>query len=552
MAAHSPVRLVGGASDAIGIVPYGSFVLEEPIELSLRDLFDFVRRGLVWAMAAAIVGVVVAYVLTSRIDPTYRAVATLLATHGDPSDTAFGGVLVTAPSFDAATYRTAILSRSVVDPAIGILAADGVDTGGRLGGQLSVSTSGSGSATFIRLDVLAAQPERAASIANAVARAAVEWDRGRATRSLETIIVALQSQIEGIDTELATPLDANTRDGLTRARDDLALQVSSARALRNAAIGRLEILEAAFPIYAPVAPRPLRNAATGGLLAALLVYGARFLRQVLDPRIPTVDALAAVSGVPILAEFPLLRGRERRLSREAASYLRMNLVFDLADVHPKVILVSGYDADHGKSSVAMALAESFAVQGYKTLLLDADLRRPTIGSFYQLNRSHTVSCRDALEADVAQPPAEVRVARDATLDVYPSFEPAPNPTELLANRMAQLIQHVSRDYDVIVLDSAPLLAVSDTLAIAPSASAMLLVVSMRDADRRSVQRSLQLIRRAQVPVLGVVANMVSRRADARRDGYGHGHDHDAEPVDVVAAQESPRRPGAARAPARQG
>ena len=517
----------------------GPGVLEEPIELSLRDLLDFVRQGVLWAAVAATIGGAISYVLTSSIEPTYRAVATLVATHGAPATSAFGTVLVTAPSLDAGTYRTAILSRAVIEPAIAVLAADGIDTGARLGGQLSVTTSGSGAATFIRLEVLATHPERAARIANAVSRAAVEWDVGRATRSLETIIVALQSQIAGIDVELATPLDENTREGLLRSRDDLSLQLSSARALRNAAIGRLEPLESAVPISAPVAPRPVRNAATGALLAAVLLYAARFFRQVLDVRIPTVDTLAATSGVPILTEFPLHRGRAQRLSREAAAYLRMNLMFDLADVHPKVILVSGYSAGHGKTSVAIALAESFAVDGCKTLLMDADLRRPTIGAMLEIGRDSTVSLRDTLVADVVQPATHVKVGSDAVLDVYPSFDPVADPSTVLGGRFARLLEHLKGHYDVIILDSAPLLAVADTLAIAPRVSAVVLVVSMRDANRRAVHRSLQLLRRASVPVLGVVANMVSRRQDPRRAGYGHGYGFGDETHTYDAAAGSP-------------
>ncbi len=538
------VTLVDGGEDAIGIVLRGPMMMDEPIELSLRDLLDFVRQGLLWALLMAVVGGAVAYVLTSRIAPTYRAVATLVATHGASPTVGFGNVLVTAPSLDAATYRTAILSRAVLEPTIAILRADGIDTGGGLGGQLSVTTSATTTTTVMRIEALASRPERAAQIANAGARAAVEWDEGRATRSLETVIVALQSQIDGIDVELSTPLDENTRDGLLRSRDDLAIQLSSARALRNAAIGRLEILETAIPFFTPVAPRPTRNAATGALLAALLVYGVRFFRQVLDVRIPSVDALAAVSGVPILTEFPFSRSRERRLSREAASYLRMNLMFDLADVHPKVILVSGYGANHGKTSVAITLAESFAAQGYKTLLVDADLRRPMIAAEYQLDPAGTVSLRDALSADVVQPAAHVSVARGA-LDVYPSFEAVAEPAELLGNRLPSLLDNVKADYDVIILDSAPLLVVADTLSMAPIASAAILVVSMREANRRSVYRSLQLLRRANVPVLGVVANMVSRRGDPRRDGYGHGYGYgDDTDVREATTSDSAPRPGA--------
>ena len=500
-------------------------MMQEPIELSLSDLFGFLRRGLGWALLAAVAGGVLAYALTNRIEPTYRAVATLVASHADPSTRTFGNVLVTAPTLDAQSYRTAILSRAVIDPATAILAADGIDTGTRLGEQLRVTTSGSLATTVIRVEVLASQPERAAQIANAVARAAVEWDEARATRSLETIIIALQSQIDGIDVELATPLDENTRDGLLRSRGDLSIQLSSARALRNAVVGRLEPLEAAVPIHAPVAPRPVRNAATGALLAAVLVYGVRLLRKVLDVRIQTVDDLSAVTGLPILAEFPLSRTRDWRLSREAASYLRSNLMFDLADVDPKIILVAGYGPEHGKTSVAVTLAESFAAQGSKTLLMDADLRRPSIGDAYQLAPDVTVSLRDALMADGVEFVTEVNGTRETVLDVYPSFAPVPYPAELLSNRLAPLLEHLKDRYDVIVLDSAPLLAVADTLAIAPRASAAVLVVSMEEANRRSVIRALQLLQRANAPVVGLVANKVSPKHGARLRGRGHGYGH---------------------------
>lgn len=510
--------------------------MDEPIELSLRDLFDFVRRGLVWAFLAAVVGGVGAYLLTSRIEPTYRATAMLIATHAQPSIPALGNVFVTAPSLDASTYRTAILARAVIDPAIAILASDGIETGGGLGGQLRVTTSGTTLTTVIRLEVLAAYPELAARIANAVATAAIAWDEGRATRSLETMIVALQSQIEGVDAELASPLGAETRNGLLRSRADLSFQLSSARALRNAAIGHLELLEAAAPVFAPIAPRPVRNAVTGALLAAVLFYASRFLRQLLDVRIPTVDGLAAVTGLPILAEFPLSRSRERRLSREVASYLRMNLMFDLADVHPKIILVSGYGADHGKTSVAVTLAESFAAHGHKTLLMDADLRRPAIGAVYKLDPDLTVSLQDALTANIVKPATEVRGGPEAVLDVYPSFTPALNPTELLGNRLAALLKAIEGHYDVIVVDSASLLAVADTLAIAPRVSAALMVVSMREANRRSMNRVIESLRRANVPVLGLVANMVSPRGDARRAVYGDGEVHDG---DTAAVSDTP-------------
>jgi polysaccharide biosynthesis transport protein len=498
--------------------------MDETIELTLRDLLDFVRRGLLWALVFAVVGATLGFALSRRVEPTYLSRATLVATHLDPSARTFGTVLLTAPPLDAGTYRTAILSRAVLGPAIESLVEANVTQGG-LGGQLSVTTEGTTATTIIRVEVRSPDAARSAAIANAVAAAAIKWDEGRATRTLETIIEALHAQIAGIDAELSTPLDANTREGLLRSRGDLSIQLSSARALRNAAVGRLEPLEAAIiPTFA-VAPNPMRTAIVAGLLAAILVYAVRFARQILDMRVRNVDELGSATGLPILTEFPTNRDRDRRLSREAASYLRTNLLFDLANVQPKVILVTGYGPEQGKSSVAITLAESFAMQGYKTLLMDADLRRPVTGAEYQLEPEKVASLWDALGSDVRKKVAEVRIARGAVIDVYPSFASVANPAELLGNRLGPLLARVKGRYDVIVLDSAPLLPVADTLAIAPHASAVVFVVSMRDANRRHIKKALALLQRAAVPVVGIAATFVTPRnsGSGRGEGYGYGY-----------------------------
>jgi polysaccharide biosynthesis transport protein len=513
--------------------------MDETIELTLRDVLEFVRRGLLWALLLAVLAATIGFALSRRIEPTYLARATLVATHLDPSARAFGTVLLTAPPLDAGTYRTAILSRAVIGPAVESLTEAGI-TSGVLGGQLAVTTEGTTATTIIRIEVRSTDAARSAAIANAVAEAAVRWDEGRATRTLETIIDALQAQIEGIDAELSTPLDDNTREGLLRSRGDLSIQLSSARALRNAAVGRLEPLEAALTPQVPIAPNPRRTAVVAGLLAAVLAYAVRLARQILDVRVRSVDELGTATGLPILTEFPTSRSRDHRLSREAASYLRTNLLFDLAAVHPKVILVTGYGPNHGKSSVAITLAESFAMQGYRTLLMDADLRRPVTGAVYQLEPERVASLLDALGSDVRKQVAEVRVARGAAMDVYPSFAPVANPTELLGNRLGPLLARVKSRYDVIVLDSAPLLPVADTLAIAPHASAAVFVVSMRDANRRHIKKGLALLQRAAVPVVGLATTFVTARQSGGGEGYGYGYGgpYEKQPEDAGVASPS--------------
>ena len=304
-----------------------------------------------------------------------------------------------------------------------------------------------------------------------------------------------------------------------RTRAELQLQLSSARALRTAAVGRLELLERAEAPRERVAPRPTRNAALAALLAVFFTYGLLLLRDALDTRVRGPEDLAKITELPVLAEFPRVATGRRGLPMEAASYLRTAVSFATHDVHPKVILVTSTGAGHGKSSVSMALAESFARQHYMTLLIDADLRKPVIGREYGLSFLEHQSLRDALEDIGNATPTRLRITDDVEFDVLPSYEAAPNPTELLANWMRPLLDRMRPHYDVIIIDSAPVLPVADALTVAPHASGVVFTVSVPDADRRSVQNGIELLRRVGVKVFGTVAANIP---PGRRGSGGYG------------------------------
>ena len=511
--------------------------MSETIDLTPQGVVAFLRRGLVWALLAAAIAGAAMYAFTREIDPTYLARATLMASHREPSAQSFGTALLTEPPLDAGSYRTVITSQAVLAPAAGILDAIGWEDVGNLADVVAVGTEVTGATTIIRIEARVGNPRLAAVIADVVAQAAMVWDESRATRTLETTIDALTAQIDGIDTELATPLDANTREGLLQTRSDLSIQLSSARALRNAAVGRLELLESALVPVAPIAPRPLQSAITAALVAVVIVYALQLLRQVLDLRARTIDQLAALTGLPVYAAFERPKGGQHRLSREAVSYLRTNLMFDLANTHPKMILVTGHAPRQGKSSVAITLAESLAAQGYKTLLMDADLRRPVSGKVFGLEPNRTVSLDTALVSDQYEPATEVRFGDGAVLYLYPSFVPSPNPTELLSNRLRPLLDRIQHRYDVIVLDSAPLLPVADTLAMLPHVTALVMVVNLRRANRRSVMNALNRVRRVAPPVVGLVGTDVTERSGAQRHGYGYGYGYGY--GDVVHGNDTP-------------
>ena len=495
-------------------------------EPTLRDLIALIRRGLLVAVLLAGATAGVTYYLTSNIPPSYEAVAMLLVSAQDPNQRDFGVTLVTAPPLDSATYLAAIRSRQVLADAL--RDARGTEPGpldvDALAGAVTVRAEDARTSSIIRVLVRSDDPGEARDLATAVAGAAVRWDEARATRSLETIIASLDAQIASIDAEIQTA-DADTPiDGLTRNRAELQLQLSSARALRTAAVGRLELLERAEAPRSAVAPRPVRSAAVAGLFAAFVSYGLLLLRVVLDTRVRSSEDLARLTELPVLAEFPKTARGRRSTPREAASYLRTAVAFATNNVHPKVILVTSTGPGHGKSSVSIALAESFARQSYKTLLIDADLRKPVLGREYALHPPDHPSLRDALVGGVNAVTVCSLAGTDAEMSLVPSFEAAPNPTELLANKMWMLLERFRNEYDVIVIDSAPVLPVADTLVIAPYVTGVVFAVSMVDADRRQVRNAIGLLRRIGVHVFGTVAtNVRAGGAMPSAAGYGYGY-----------------------------
>jgi capsular exopolysaccharide synthesis family protein len=497
----------------------------EGSEPTLRDLFALIRRGLPLALAAAIVVSVATFFINRNTPPVYAATATVLASAQDPNQRDFGVTLVTAPPLDIATYQAAIRSRQVLADALLDLTGSvpsrvEVDV---LGGSLALRAEEARTSSILRVTVRDEDPTRASDRANAVAAAAVRWDEQRATRSLETIVASLQAQIASIDAELAAASADVPVEGLTRNRAELQLQLSSARALRTAAVGRLELLEQAEPPRGAVSPRPTRNAATAGLMAALFAYGIVLLRELLNTRVRGPVDLAMLTGLPVLAEFPKVASGRRGLPMEVASYLRTAVSFAANAAHPKVILVTSTGTGHGKSSVAMALAESFSRQRFKTLLIDADMHKPVLAHEYALDPRKPLSLRDAL-SDEADAVFSVRLAaKEIELDLIPSFEPVADATELIANHMRSLLERVAPGYDVIVIDSPPILSVADALIMAPHTTGVVFAVSVPDADRRQVTNVMGLLRRVGVRVFGTVATNLPAGARLGAGAYGYGY-----------------------------
>lgn len=517
--------------------------MQQEITVSVSDLLRFVARGFIPALVVALVAGFLVYRYSSSRPPVYQATATVLT--AQPQRT-FTDTFYAAPPLDASAYRAAVASDPVLtralqslDPALsevpqGMIRALKADT--------SVRAEEDQNSSLLYLSVEDGTGEGAARRATALAQALVEWDRQRSLNYIDQSIGGLDAQIEAITNRIRALQAEGAADdeiqGQIALRSERINTLNSLRALREAAVTALQVLQPANVPTAPVRPRPMFDAALAALLGAILTYGLLLLRNVLDTSLRGAEDVAHVSGLSVLAEFPRLARGVRNLPREASSYLRTNLLFSTADASPKVILVTSATSEEGKSSIAISLAESFVRNGYRTLLIDADLRKPIVASEYRINNIHQASLEDCLK-NPYQPhrAATVSIGAKDYLYVVPTFQPTPQASELLSRGFRECLERWRQEYDVIIIDSAPVLAVADALAIAPLCTGTLLAVNLQKGDRRQLRSTVDLLKRVGVRLLGVAVTHVSR--EGQQSGYGYGYG-EPEPASSREVGEAPK------------
>ncbi|MGW0827671.1 polysaccharide biosynthesis tyrosine autokinase [Streptomyces sp. NPDC002845] len=289
---------------------------------------------------------------------------------------------------------------------------------------------------------------------------------------------------------------------------------------------KLGIIQRAVPPVGPVSPRPLLNLAVGVLGGLLLGAGLVVVRETLDTTLKTSQALDEFTGLPGLGAIPYAKDAPRRPLVVAAAHskraeafrkLRTNLRFAQVDDSPRTIMVTSSVPGEGKTSTAMNLALSLAEAGVSVCLVDCDLRRPCVAKTFGLVQDAgltTVLIGQARVADVMQ-------RADGRLSVLASGPVPPNPTEMLASaRMGEVLSELASTYDVVILDTAPLLPVADTIGLAPLTQGTLLVVRASKTSREQVRTAAEALERVGGRILGTVFSMAPAPKGGRYDTYG--------------------------------
>lgn len=336
----------------------------------------------------------------------------------------------------------------------------------------------------------------------------------------------------------------------------LLVEINRARSSLNTAA----ILDNATPGQ-PAAPLPMSRALPLGLLVGLAAaVGLAYLLESLDDCIRGPDEVVAIDGrAPLAVIGHLEAARGQRASKtprlvvleeprsavaEAFRVLRTNLRFTSLDRPPGILVVTSADAREGKTLVAANLALAMAQAGARVLLVDADLRHPSVPRLFGLPGepglvdavAERVQARTAVLAGTAEgssapgepepdgraPAPVLQMSGVPGLSVLPAGPTPPDPGELLGSSVAgQLLDDLRRQWDVVVVDTAPLMPVADTLPVAARADAAVVVARSGQTRRSALQQALEALQQTGAPVAGLVLNDFRPGPLGRYGPYGY-------------------------------
>ncbi len=295
----------------------------------------------------------------------------------------------------------------------------------------------------------------------------------------------------------------------------------------------VQIVDVAKPPVDPVRPKKKLNILLGILFGLAVGVGIAFFIEVLDDTVKTGDDIERM-GLTLLGTIPLVHTEQiiRRLKKQGKQFtdadlhrveakmitrfspkspvseayrsLRTNIQF--ADIdHPKhVLLMTSTTSKEGKSTTAINLAITLAQAGSRVLLVDSDLRRPSLHNFFSMDRTYGLTnvLIGSLAFDDVIKPTEVD-----KFDIITAGDIPPNPAELVASeRMRNFIEEARSRYDLVILDSPPVVAVTDAAVLATRVDGTILVVSSGTVNRKEVSRALALLKNVRAGILGVVLN----------------------------------------------
>jgi capsular exopolysaccharide synthesis family protein len=498
-------------------------------DLDLRVHLSVLRRR--WSAVVACVVIVAALAVGVSLlqHEIYEGSAEVLIQR-QASDQVFNPTTnqVYDPNRDVQTEVKVLESRTVLDAAEKAL-----------GHEPDVTISSDSASDVVTVNARSRDPERAAKDADAYAQAYVGY---RARSTIDGLLKAgqeVQSKIDDLDGQIAAlPPGSPGLSGLEDQQSYLVQQLGRLQVSANLAdAGGAQVVARSSIPDAPVSPNPLRNGLIGAILGLLLGIGLAFLLEYVDDAIDDRGGLErAVEGaVPVVGEIPAVVKWKKKdgaylvsqadpdsPAAEAYRTLRTSVQFLGIDSEVTSFQITSARAEEGKTSTLANLALVLGRAGLKVSVVCGDLRRPRVHEFFGLTNSIGLTSVLLGERNVGE--AMQRVPGEPHVALLASGPPPPNPSELLASpRVKEIVAQLEQVSDVVLIDSPPVLPVSDALVIGGLVDATLLVAYAGASSRRALHRAYELLRQVNAPVVGLVLN--NAESETSRYGYGQYRHH---------------------------
>ena len=340
---------------------------------------------------------------------------------------------------------------------------------------------------------------------------------------------------------LELALDRLTRqhDAAAAADKNFSDQLADLDLREKAHHAAARIIETAQVPDAPVRPKRLQSVIFAGLIGLFVGLCLALLQEFLDDRINSVADADRVLQLPSLGHVPALSAADAHLlpqmkgidpASESYRVLRTNIHFATVDAPARTLLVTSTNPGEGKTTTAANLAFAMAMDGKNVILVDTDLRRPSLHTL--LDIPPLPGLTDILLDRAAVAPQEIM----SGLSVLTAGTTPPNPSELLNSRkFRNLVLELSERADVVIFDSPPVLVAADAAILASQMDGTILVLETGVTKKANARRALQLLRQARAVMLGAAYNKM-RGADGPGYYYNYQYGAPAIPASSTAAQ----------------
>ncbi|MEM0895415.1 MAG: polysaccharide biosynthesis tyrosine autokinase [Verrucomicrobiota bacterium] len=284
----------------------------------------------------------------------------------------------------------------------------------------------------------------------------------------------------------------------------------------------VRIHEKAEVSFGQAKPNVKLNLIIGAVVGLVMGIGLAFFLEYMDTSVKSLEDVERYLQVPVLAVIPKDVGvlhKQSGLSPDAEAYriLRTNIEFNRKSADANSITVVSGGAGEGKSTTLMNLAYICAQGGYNTLMIDGDLRRPRLHTFFDINNS--VGLTNYLTTDLMLEDVILQTPVDNLYFMPSGILPADAAGILNSRRMSELIADVKSRFDLVLIDSPPILGVSDASVLASECDLTMIVIQHRKLPRNMLIRVRQAIENVGGTVLGVVLNNVDVRSDSQYQYY---------------------------------